>query len=214
MTTERRRSGDAELRQLLRDAGASFDVDVETALRAVESDANRKRRRRRERRSIGAVLAAAAAMVALLLGGRTLLAQPEQTPLTTTDGSQHALPDGTYRYRLTAHDLRTASRGRVSQQEITNNAGTWTWKVHNGHWSLHLTPMATTAQVPYPCAGTVTVHGDVATFIRTLNRDPVGDCAPPRWTARFTITHGAVRWSEVSVADFGWFVASEPWAYH
>ncbi len=140
--------------------------------------------------------------------------QLRQTPVATTDPSEITLPDGNYRYRLTPHELRAASGGRISQQEIRNNAGTWTWKVHDGHWSLHLNPSAPTAAPPFPCSGTLTLTGNLATFVRTVNHDPAGDCVPPKWSAQYTFERGVALWSAVSVPDFGWFFAPEPWVLH
>jgi hypothetical protein len=209
MTSER--SGDAELRRLLHQRGDEIVVDVEAGLRAVERAASRKRH---TRRLVGGVLTAAAAVVAVALGGTLIVTQHGRSSSVISHPARPALPDGTYRYRLTARELRAASGGHISQQDIRNNAGIWTWKVHDGRWSLHLNPSAPEAAPPYPCSGTLALRKNVATFVRTVNLDPSGDCVPPTWTARYTFERGVALWSDVSVADFGWFFAADPWVLH
>ena len=121
-------------------------------------------------------------------------------------------PQGRYRYRLSPHDLRRASRGAVLEQDVTDNAGTWIWRLHHGHWDLHLKTAESAAASPYPCSGTVTVDGDVATFVRTVNGDPEGECAPFTWSARFAVHGNVVHWSAVSIPVFGWYFATKPWS--
>ena len=99
----------------------------------------------------------------------------------------------------------------MSEQDAINNAGVTTWTIGDGQWSLGLQPSESTASAVYPCAGTVSVDGDVATFTRTVNKDPNGDCAPYTWCARFAVEAGVVRWSSVSIPDFGWVFAAKPW---
>lgn len=122
-----------------------------------------------------------------------------------------ALPQGTYSYRMTPADIMKASGGRSSEQEAINNAGVTTWTIKDGHWGLGLRPSESTAAAVYPCAGTVSVDGDVATFTRTRNPDPNGECAPYSWTARFAVKNGVLHWSAVSIPDFGWVFAAKPW---
>jgi hypothetical protein len=126
-------------------------------------------------------------------------------------GPPTALPHGTYHYRLSPGDLRLASRGRFAEQDVTNNAGAWTWLMHRGRWSLHVRSTESATDPTYPCSGTVTVDGDVATFVRTVNGNPEGDCVPPTWSARFAVREGVLRWSAVSIPDFGWVFATKPW---
>ena len=126
-------------------------------------------------------------------------------------GPAIALPQGTYSYRMTPADIMKASRGRSSEQEAINNAGVTTWTIRDGHWGLGLEPSESTATAVYPCAGTVSVDGDVATFTRTVNPDPTGECAPYSWTARFAVKKGVLHWSAVSVPDFGWVFAAKSW---
>jgi hypothetical protein len=72
-------------------------------------------------------------------------------------------------------------------------------------------PSQTTAAAVYPCAGRVSVDGVFATFTRTVNKQPEGDCVPTIWSARFTVQAGRVSWTSVSITDFGWFFAAKPW---
>ena len=122
-----------------------------------------------------------------------------------------ALPRGTFSYRMTPAEIVTASGGRVSEQDAINNAGVTTWTLGDGRWGVGLEPSESTAAAVYPCAGTLSVDGDVATFTRTVNPDPNGDCAPSSWTARFAVKNGVLHWSAVSIPDFGWFFAAKPW---
>jgi hypothetical protein len=209
MTSEHLRPWDADLRQHLHQRAGRIVVDVEAGLRAVEGG-TRQRRRRRTRRSWSAALATSAAVLALVLGGRALLVQPGEAHVTG-DGPPIALSDGTYRYQLTAQDLRTASGGQISAKDIRNNVGTWTWDLHDGRWSLDLNPTSPAAEPSSRCAGRVTVDGDLATFVRTVNGNPVGECAPRTWSARYLVQGGVVSWSDVSVPGFGWFFAGKPW---
>jgi hypothetical protein len=148
-----------------------------------------------------------------VLVGHALEVQLRQ-PTAITSRPQDAIPSGAYRYRLTTHDLRAASRGRMPTQDLVNNAGIWGWTLHDGHWALHLRPKAPGADRAYSCSGDVTVSGDVATFVRTVNKNPVGECAPRTWSARFSVEGTVVHWSDVSVRDFGWVFATQPWARH
>jgi pimeloyl-ACP methyl ester carboxylesterase len=130
---------------------------------------------------------------------------------TSGPGPAIGLPQGTYSYRMTSADIMKASGGRSSEQDAINNAGVTTWTIKDGRWGVGLQPSESTADAVYPCAGTVSVDGDVATFTRTLNPDPTGECAPYSWTARFAVKKGVVHWSAVSVPDFGWVFAAKPW---
>jgi hypothetical protein len=104
-----------------------------------------------------------------------------------------------------------ASGGRSSEQDAINNAGVTTWTIRGGRWGLGLEPSESTAAAVYPCAGTVSFAGDVATFSRTVNPDPNGECAPFSWSARFVVEGDVVHWSAVSIPDFGWVFAAKPW---
>ena len=126
-------------------------------------------------------------------------------------GPAVTLPQGTYSYRMTPAEIVTASGGLVSERDAINNAGVTTWTIRDGRWGLGLQPTESTAAAVYPCAGTVSFDGDLATFTRTVNPDPNGECAPSSWTARFTVKNGVLRWSKVSSPDFGWVFAAKPW---
>lgn len=126
-------------------------------------------------------------------------------------GPAIALPQGTYSYRMTPAEIMKASGGLSSEQEAINNAGVTTWNIRDGHWGLGLEPSESTAAAVYPCAGTVSADGDIATFTRTVNPDPEGECAPYSWTARFAVRNGVLHWSAVSIPDFGWVFATKPW---
>jgi len=156
---------------------------------------------------------------ATLDGGSTELRSPDclasrrvQFRLPTGGhGPAIGLPQGTYSYRMTPAEIMRASGGRSSQQEAIDNAGVTTWTIKDGRWGVGLQPSESTAAAVYPCAGTVSVDGDVATFTRTVNPDPTGECAPYSWTARFAVKKGVVHWSAVSIPDFGWVFAAKPW---
>jgi hypothetical protein len=141
-----------------------------------------------------------------LVSRRVLFRLPTGGP-----GMAVALPRGTFSYRMTPAEIVTASGGRVSEQDAINNAGVTTWTLGDGRWGVGLEPSESTAAAVYPCAGTLSVDGDVATFTRTVNPDPNGDCAPSSWTARFAVKNGVLHWSAVSIPDFGWFFAAKPW---
>jgi hypothetical protein len=204
------RPWDADLREDLHSRGDRLDVDVEAALRTVNARYGRMRLRRTWRRSAGVALAAAAAVVAVVVVAPVLGNSSPAPPVTRTTVRPTGLPPGTYRYQLTSAEIVNASGGHVLAQDAINNAGLTTWTIRDGHWNVALEPSETTAAV-YPCAGTVSVDGDVATFTRTVNKQPEGDCVPPTWSARFTVQAGGVRWTSVSVTDFGWFFATKPW---
>ena len=62
-----------------------------------------------------------------------------------------------------------------------------------------------------PCSGWISVSADVATFTRTVNGLPGGDCVPFVWSARFHLSDGTVRWTETDVSGFGWVSQATDW---
>ena len=53
--------------------------------------------------------------------------------------------------------------------------------------------------------------GDIATFVRAVNGNPDGDCAPFTWSSQFVVHEGIVHWSAVSIPEFGWVLATKNW---
>jgi pimeloyl-ACP methyl ester carboxylesterase len=130
---------------------------------------------------------------------------------TGLSGTATKLPNGTYQYRMSVADIINASGDRSSQEDAINNAGVTTWRLQDGRWSIGPQTSESTAAATDPCAGLVSVRGNLATFTRTVNNQPEGDCAPYRWTARFTLNGDTLSWSSVSITDFGWVFAAKPW---
>jgi TRAP-type C4-dicarboxylate transport system substrate-binding protein len=129
----------------------------------------------------------------------------------TGPGPTGALPLGTYRYSMTEADMSRASGGKATAEFLQENAGLWTWTIGNGRWSLEQRPADSTFPV-VPCSGWISVSADVATFTRTVNGLPGGDCVPFVWSARFhLLRNGAVRWTETDVADFSWVFQATDW---
>ncbi len=133
----------------------------------------------------------------------------QRAPLTGP-GPMGALPRGTYRYSTTEANISRASGGKATAGFVEENTGLNTWVIGNGGWSIEFRPKDSTIPMS-PCSGWISVSADVATFTRTVNGIPGGDCVPYVWSARFHLSHGTVRWTETDVADFGWVFQATDW---
>jgi TRAP-type C4-dicarboxylate transport system substrate-binding protein len=127
-------------------------------------------------------------------------------PMTAPGGSGR-LPQGTYRYALSIADL-TASH--LDDEDVRNNAGVFTWKLHDGRWSYRQVPVDPSVAHQTSCEGYYDVHGDVVSFTTTTVLAS-GECGPPTWTARWRADGRQLSWSSVSVPDFALVWAHGPW---
>ena len=128
----------------------------------------------------------------------------------TGPGPIGELSPGTYRYALSGPDILRASNGGANADYLSQNVGRWTWTIEAGRWTLDMRPTDSTFP-SYPCAGWLSVSADIATFTRTVNGVPGGDCVPLVWSARFRLDNGVLRWTETDVTDFGWVFQSVGW---
>jgi TRAP-type C4-dicarboxylate transport system substrate-binding protein len=122
-------------------------------------------------------------------------------------GDPGGLPQGTYRLELTPAKL---TEHGLTEEDVRNNAGVITWTLRDGRWSSHQDPVVHTSFNTGDCAGFYHVSRDVATFT-TTTVIAGGTCAPPAWTARWSLHADTLRWSAVSVDDFAYVWAGEGW---
>jgi hypothetical protein len=85
-----------------------------------------------------------------------------------------------------------------------------TWTIGDGRWSLDMRPSASSFPI-VRCAGWISISAGRATFTRTVNGLPGGDCVPLVWSARFRVVDSVVQWSETNVADFSWVFQPRGW---
>jgi hypothetical protein len=117
------------------------------------------------------------------------------------------LPQGTYRLELTPAKL---TEHGLTEEDVRNNAGVITWTLRDGRWSSHQDPVVHTNFNTVDCAGFYHVSRDVATFTATTVIAG-GTCAPPAWTARWSLRADTLRWSAVSVDDFAYVWVGGGW---
>jgi TRAP-type transport system periplasmic protein len=122
-------------------------------------------------------------------------------------GDPGELPEGIYRVELTPDKLREHGE---TEEGVRNNAGVVTWTLRDGRWSSHLDPVVRTRFNTGECTGFYDVSGDVATFT-TTTVIAGGTCAPPSWTARWSLHEDALKWTAVSTDDFAYVWAGEGW---
>jgi TRAP-type C4-dicarboxylate transport system substrate-binding protein len=133
----------------------------------------------------------------------------KRDPLTGP-GSMGTFPVGTYRYVLTKEGILRAANGGAEGAYTDENAGVWSWIIGDGRWSLVMTPTGSSFPA-VPCGGWISVSADVATFTRTVNGLPGGDCVPLVWSARFHVQDDGLHWTHTDVQDFSWVFQPEPW---
>lgn len=136
--------------------------------------------------------------------------RPEPVPVLTAAGRTGTLPEGRYRFAFSVDDLVA---GGLSQSDAENNAGVGDWTIRAGQWRWVSKPAL--VNVPhYPsnplCEGWYDVRGHTVRFT-TTTRYTDGDCAPPTWSARWTIKGGTLTWTAVNPPGFGTFWALKPW---
>ena len=122
-------------------------------------------------------------------------------------GDPGGLPQGVYRLEHTPAELTEHGE---TEEGVRNNAGVITWTLRDGRWSNHPDPTYPNRFSTVDCAGFYHVSRDVATFTTTTVVDG-GTCAPPSWTARWSIDGDTLRWSAVSVDDYAYVWAGEGW---
>jgi TRAP-type C4-dicarboxylate transport system substrate-binding protein len=122
-------------------------------------------------------------------------------------GEPGGLPEGTYRVELTPAKLREHGE---TEESVRNNAGVVTWTLRKGRWSSHLDPVVHTSFNTGDCVGFYDVSRDVATFT-TTTVIAGGTCAPPSWTARWSLHEDTLKWSAVSADDFAYVWAGDGW---
>ena len=122
-------------------------------------------------------------------------------------GNPGGLPQGVYRLEHTPAELTEHGE---TEEGVRNNAGVITWTLRDGRWSNHPDPTYPNRFSTVDCAGFYHVGRDVATFTTTTVVDG-GSCAPPSWTARWSIDGDTLRWSAVSVDDFAYVWAGQGW---
>jgi TRAP-type C4-dicarboxylate transport system substrate-binding protein len=134
----------------------------------------------------------------------------ELAPLTGP-GPTGSFPRGTYRYTWTV--AGGLAFHPLDRDGAYGNAGVWTWTMGDGVWSLKVAvtyPQFTCegkcaqSRPVYPCSGWYAVKGDTVTFTVTVDKQPVGSCAPPTWEAHWSVDRdGRITWSRTNPADFG-----------
>jgi len=124
-------------------------------------------------------------------------------------GDPGGLPQGVYRLEHTPAELTEHGE---TEEGVRNNAGVLTWTLRDGRWSYHQDPTYPNRFNTVDCAGFYDVGRDVATFTTTTVIAD-GTCAPPSWTARWSLDGDTLRWSAVSVDDvvFAYVWAGEGW---
>ncbi len=132
------------------------------------------------------------------------------TRALTGPGRTGDFPVGAYRYHLAYDEL--VAHG-LSEHDARINAGVFTWTMSRGKWSYEWKAAASGVTVPgayTTCAGWYDVQGDAVAFTTTTHYAD-GDCAPPTWSARWSVRAGLLSWLAVSVPDFAYVWAGKPW---
>jgi TRAP-type C4-dicarboxylate transport system substrate-binding protein len=122
-------------------------------------------------------------------------------------GDPGGLPEGIYRLEHTPAELTAHGE---TEESVRNNAGVITWTLRDGRWSNHPDPTYPNRFSTIDCAGFYDVSRDVATFT-TTTVVAGGTCAPPSWTARWSIDGDTLRWSAVSGDEFAYVFGGEGW---
>ncbi|HSF27264.1 MAG TPA: hypothetical protein VLC50_07080 [Actinomycetes bacterium] len=131
---------------------------------------------------------------------------PPSVRVLSGPGRPGRLPEGVYRYRISADELRAKG---LSEADVRLNAGVFTWTLRGGSWSLKQEPVFASA-TGTSCGGFYDVSGGSASFTTTTVLE-VGSCSPPTWTAQWKVEDGELTWSEVSEADLVPVFAPRPW---
>lgn len=125
----------------------------------------------------------------------------------TAPGRSGALPQGNYRYELTAEDLRSAG---LPEADVSLNTGVWTWTLQDGTWT-YVTSRTEAGTFLGSCAGFYDVVGDRASFT-TSTKVAGGHCAPPTWVSTWSAAeNGNLFWSGSHLGDFGPIWSVHPW---
>jgi TRAP-type C4-dicarboxylate transport system substrate-binding protein len=122
-------------------------------------------------------------------------------------GDPGGLPQGTYRLELTPAEL--IEHG-ATEEEVRDNAGVITWTLRGGRWSTRPDPTYPNRFSTADCAGFYDVSRDVVTFT-TTTVVAGGTCAPPSWTARWSLDGDTLRWSAVCACGFAYVFGGEGW---
>jgi hypothetical protein len=144
-------------------------------------------------------------------GARTSPAtrRPSPAPVQSLSGpgDPGELPLGVYRLEHTPAEL---TQHGETEEDVRNNAGVINWTLRDGRWSSHSDPTYPNRCSTVDCAGFYDVSRDMATFTTTTIVDG-GTCAPPSWTARWSLHEDTLRWSAVSADDYAYIIGGEGW---
>ncbi len=127
-------------------------------------------------------------------------------------GDPGELPLGTYRVQVTPDAiarLEDKLEAPVWSTEPAEQHATLTWVLKEGTWTLRIA-YADGGTFPYACEGVFAVRAGQAWFTTVVDESP-GQCAPPTWTAHWTLDGHAPNWSDVAPADFGLSFDVLPW---
>ena len=122
-------------------------------------------------------------------------------------GDPGGLPQGTYRLELTPAELTAHG---ATEEEVRDSAGVLTWTLRDGRWRYHPDPTYPNRFSTADCAGFYDVNRDVATFT-TTTVVAGGSCAPPSWTARWSLDGDTLRWSAVCACGFAYVFGGDGW---
>jgi TRAP-type transport system periplasmic protein len=134
-------------------------------------------------------------------------AVPAPVQALSGPGDPGGLPEGIYRLEHTPAELTEHGE---TEESVRNNAGVITWTLRGGRWSNHPDPTYPGRFSTVDCAGFYDVNRDVATFT-TTTVIAGGTCAPPSWTARWSLHEDTLKWTAVSADDFAYVWAGEGW---
>jgi hypothetical protein len=129
---------------------------------------------------------------------------PARPVQLSAPGEVGRVPLGTYRVRVTpsaVEALQDRLRVPVWSEPVEDRDATMTWRLGEGTWDLRIS-YADGRVDPWACRGFFAVRDDRAWFTTVVDEHP-GQCAPPSWSAHWTLDVDAPDWSGVEPADFG-----------
>jgi TRAP-type C4-dicarboxylate transport system substrate-binding protein len=143
--------------------------------------------------------------VAACDGGADAASAPSG-PLTAP-GDPGDLPPGSYRVEFTPQDLRSVG---LSENDVYINAGVYTWTFEGGRWSRVDQPLNENVINTF-CEGFYDVDGDRFTA-SVVTKPASGECAPPLWSATWTLAGDTLTWTEVDPPGYApYFTGESGW---
>jgi TRAP-type C4-dicarboxylate transport system substrate-binding protein len=136
---------------------------------------------------------------------------PRPVPSLGGPGRPGQLPAGSYRYLLTADQLRGHG---IDEPTVRASAGVWTWTLATGRWRFSIKPAFTdvpTGKGGLVCEGWYDIDADHAVFTTTFRPPDGGDCAPLTWSAQWRLQNRSLTWTRTSVRDFIPFFEAATW---